>query len=269
MMIIKVKSPSNPAFFVNRVWRRFARLPFIKKPVIVGKDTLRGVNFWARRREREGQQTAFQNCQTLEELFQFSAAMFGPHQIKQEILNFLEFARAEQPECICEIGTADGGTNFLLSQALPSVRLIIGVDLYVKNRVQLHYFSKTYKQLIFINGSSYTPFTVERVRRRLAGRNLDLLFIDGDHNYEGVKQDFLKYRHLVRDGGLIVFHDIVPDYLTRYGIQTDRWVGGVPRFWSKIKLLYPFYDFVEDPEQDGLGIGAIRYYSHISLPDDL
>lgn len=259
----------NPVLFVKIVWRIFARLPFIKKPVILGKDTFRAVSFWARRREREVQQNAFKNCQTLEELFQFSAAMFGPHQIKQEILNFLEFARAEQPECVCEIGTADGGTNFLLSQALPSVRLMIGVDLYVKNRIQLRYFSKTSQQLIFINGSSYTPSTVERVRRRLAGINLDILFIDGDHNYEGVKQDFLNYRHLVRDSGLIVFHDIVPDYLTRYGIQTERWVGGVPRFWSKIKLFYPFYEFVEKPDQDGLGIGAIRYYSHISLPYDL
>jgi predicted O-methyltransferase YrrM len=259
----------NPAFLAMRVWRRFARLPFIEKPVIVGKDRFRALSFWARRREREMQQTVFQDCPTLEEFFQFSAAMFGPHQIKQEILNFLEFARAEQPEYVCEIGTADGGTNFLLSQALPSVRLMIGVDLYVKNRVQLHYFSKTSQQLIFINGSSYSPSTVERVRRRLAGINLDLLFIDGDHNYDGVKQDFLKYRHLVRDGGLIVFHDIVPDYLTRYGIQTNRWVGGVPLFWSKIKLFYPFYEFVEEPEQDGLGIGAIRYYSHIPIPDDL
>jgi cephalosporin hydroxylase len=237
--------------------------------VIVVKDTLGTVSFWARRREREGQQTVFQDCQTIEEFFQFSAATFGPHQIKHEILNFLEFARAEQPECVCEIGTADGGTNFLLSQALPSVRIMIGVDLYVKNRVQLHYFSKTSQQLIFLNGSSYSPSTVERVRRRLAGINLDILFIDGDHNYEGVKQDFLKYRHLVRDNGLIVFHDIVPDYLTRYGIQTERWVGGVPRFWSKIKLFYPFYEFVEEPDQDGLGIGAIRYNSHISLPDNL
>jgi cephalosporin hydroxylase len=268
-MITKVQPTNNPIFFLMRVWRRFTRFPFINRPIIAGKDMFRAVSFWARRHEREVQHTAFHKCQTLEEYFQFSGEMFGPHQIKQEILNFLEFARAEQPEYVCEIGTADGGTNFLLSQALPSARFMIGVDLYVKNRVQLHYFSRASQQLIFINGSSYAPSTVDKVRRKLAGNHLDLLFIDGDHNYDGVKQDFLNYRQLVRDSGLIVFHDIVPDSLTRYGIQTNRWVGGVPRFWSKIKLFYPFYEFVEDPEQDGLGIGAIRYYSHISIPNDL
>jgi hypothetical protein len=34
---------------------------------------------------------------------------------------------------------------------------------------------------------------------------LDLLFIDGDPSYEGVKADFVNYSQLVRPGGLIGF----------------------------------------------------------------
>lgn len=262
-------APMAASSFGMRVWRKFARVPFIYQQLVVGEDMFRAANFWVRKSEREVQSTIFQNCQTLEDNFQFSAQMFGPHQLKLEILSFLKFAKTEQPKYVCEIGTADGGTNFLLSQALPSVRVMIGVDLYVKNRVQLRYFSKASQQISFINGSSYASRTVDKVRRILTPQKLDLLFIDGDHNYNGVKQDFLNYRHLVREGGLIVFHDIVPDYLTRYGIQTGHWVGGVPQFWSKIKQLYPFYEFVENPDQDGLGIGAIRYSAHIPVSEDL
>jgi predicted O-methyltransferase YrrM len=38
---------------------------------------------------------------------------------------------------------------------------------------------------------------------------VDLIFIDGDHSYEGVKQDFEIYAPLVRSDGLIAFHDIL------------------------------------------------------------
>ena len=74
---------------------------------------------------------------------------------------------------------------------------------------------------------------------------------------------------MVRDGGLIVFHDIIPDYLTRYGTKTGRWAGGVPQLWNKIKHLFTHFEFVEDFEQDGLGIGVIRYSESVSIPEDL
>jgi len=36
---------------------------------------------------------------------------------------------------------------------------------------------------------------------------VDLLFIDGDHSYEGVKKDFENYSPLVESGGYIIFDD--------------------------------------------------------------
>jgi predicted O-methyltransferase YrrM len=37
--------------------------------------------------------------------------------------------------------------------------------------------------------------------------SLDLIFVDGDHSYEGVRADWLNYRDKVRVGGLVLFHD--------------------------------------------------------------
>ena len=37
--------------------------------------------------------------------------------------------------------------------------------------------------------------------------SLDFLFIDGDHSYESVKQDFLLYSKLLKKGSLLIFHD--------------------------------------------------------------
>lgn len=39
--------------------------------------------------------------------------------------------------------------------------------------------------------------------------SIDILLIDGDHSYEGVKFDFDHFGHQVRTGGLILFHDSI------------------------------------------------------------
>jgi predicted O-methyltransferase YrrM len=41
--------------------------------------------------------------------------------------------------------------------------------------------------------------------------DIDLLFIDGDHNYDAVKEDFYKFMPLVKRGGYIVFDDLHQD----------------------------------------------------------
>ena len=54
-----------------------------------------------------------------------------------------------------------------------------------------------------IQGMSEAPETLEKMR----GEQIDLLIIDGDHSYGGVKRDFENYRPFMRSGGLILFDD--------------------------------------------------------------
>lgn len=60
----------------------------------------------------------------------------------------------------------------------------------------------------------FSTEVVEQVARQ--ANHLDLLFIDGDHSYEGVKADWEAYKHFLKPGSLVVFHD--------YG-----WAEGVKR----------------------------------------
>jgi predicted O-methyltransferase YrrM len=53
--------------------------------------------------------------------------------------------------------------------------------------------------------------TVNEVMRMLGGP-IDLLFIDADHYYAGVKKDFDLWSPHVRPGGFVVFHDIEPNH---------------------------------------------------------
>jgi predicted O-methyltransferase YrrM len=80
---------------------------------------------------------------------------------------------------------------------------------------------------------------------------MDFLFIDGDHSYDGVKKDFEMYNSLVRNGGIIAFHDITPNGLPEL-------TGGVPQFWREIKNKYQIKEFIKDyNKQTGFGIGVL------------
>jgi predicted O-methyltransferase YrrM len=234
-------------------------------------DVLAYLRFRISGKEQSKYFAVYERCRTVSEYHDFASDILGipPNQIKSEITTFLDFVRTRSPRHVCEIGTADGGTNFLLSQAVPPVVLAMGIDLYVRNTFQLRRYSRSGQELHYLNGSSYGSKVLESVRRSLAGRSFDLIFIDGDHSYTGVKSDFLCYKEFVREGGLIAFHDIVPDFKTRYGQETGHWAGDVPLFWTKIKALYRNHEFVDNPDQDGLGIGCIEYSSRVEVPADL
>lgn len=76
----------------------------------------------------------------------------------------------------------------------------------------------------FLIGWSHDPATVQKAYRHLAG-GIDLLFIDGDHQYASVLTDWLLYSPLVKPGGLVAFHDI--------GLALEGHYG-VPEFVAKL-----------------------------------
>jgi predicted O-methyltransferase YrrM len=255
-------------YIASRMFHRFARIPAVHCVAERVNDRIRERSFRLNLAEKKAFSEIFRECRTAEHFLSFISGMpdMVPHQRRDEILRFLAFAGANSPANVCEIGTADGGNNFLLSQAIPSVKFMLGIDLFVRNKHQLQYFRRPGQKLCYLAASSHEPKTLEKVQDLLAGRTLDLLFIDGDHTYEGVKKDFLSYKRHVRDGGIVAFHDIVPDYKTRYGRETGRWAGEVPLFWRKIKSHFASIEFIENPEQDGLGIGCIEYREAVRLP---
>ena len=206
----------------------------------------------ARRSERDQAASAH----TAEECFAFAQAHFGVGPVQQmaEIKGLLDLAQANGARVVCEIGTRDGGTSVLFSRVLAPDTLVV-MDLYAKNRWRLRSAAPAGQSVHVVDGDSTHPVTVARLRRKLAGRQLDLLLIDGDHGWSGVRQDFINYREFVREGGLIAFHDICPVTDAEVG----RFTGDVPAFWKLISTLYPFHEFIADTGQQGLGIGVIDY----------
>ena len=173
-------------------------------------------------------------------------------QTKSEILELYNIIRELQPEIICEIGTDNGATLYLWSKTLKHNGLIISIDLprlYRKsvNRFLKSFFNKS-QQANFIRENSHSANSVKILTDMLKGRSIDFLFIDGDHSYEGVREDYHLFSKFVKKNGIIAFHDIsVEDNKTGY-------VCGVKRFWNEIKGDHPNREIIE---KGGLGIGIL------------
>lgn len=68
---------------------------------------------------------------------------------------------------------------------------------------------------------------------------IDILFIDGDHSYDGVKKDFEKYEPFVKKGGIILMHDVTHRHF------------GVKDYWKEI--IYPKVNL----PLNGVGLGIV------------
>jgi predicted O-methyltransferase YrrM len=178
----------------------------------------------------------------------FYDGLIRPMQIKDEFIELLKIFKELNPKYILEIGTANGGSLFCFCKLAQDDATIISIDLpegplgggYPEWRIPIYQaFAKENQKLYLLKKDSHKDETLLEVKKILEGNQLDFLFIDGDHSYEGVKKDFELYSTLVRKGGLIVFHDIVNNDPTRLDIE-------VPKFWREIKIKYEFNEIIKD-----------------------
>ena len=154
-----------------------------------------------------------------------------------------------------EIGTNGGGSFYTLCRFAEDDALLISLDLVdcpycgldKKQEVFKKEFAKENQKLHVLHGNSTELETIENIKQILNQNELDYLFIDGDHSYNGVKQDFDNYSPMVRDGGIIVFHDIGGDQEC-----------GSAKFWQEIKQDKNSREiFVPGSEKNVMGIGVI------------
>jgi predicted O-methyltransferase YrrM len=191
--------------------------------------------------------------------FQLGRVTIRAWQVRSELGRLLATVQSERPRIVLEVGTALGGTLFGFAQVAAPDALLITIDLPAGDFGGGYYPARGYlyrrfahgRQTIHpILGDSHSVGTLARVQDLLGGGSVDFLFVDGDHEYEGVRKDFNLYAALVRPGGLIAFHDIVPG--------DEELVGGVPRFWEELKRSRETTELVESWDQGAYGIGVLR-----------
>ena len=181
-----------------------------------------------------------------------------PMQVRAEIIALMGRVKELRAKVVLEIGTANGGTLFLWTRLAAPGATIISVDLpggkwgdgYAGWRRWLYRrFALPGQTIHLIRADSHDPATVERVRS-LMPAPVDFLFIDGDHSYAGVKQDFERFSPFVRSGGLIGLHDIA-----HHPAEQDCHVD---EFWAELQSEQRTTEFIHHVNQGWGGIGIVQ-----------
>lgn len=183
-------------------------------------------------------------------------------QVPNEIIPFMEYLDKEiQPKNLLEIGLCQGATFFIWTNIARGGGIKLGIDLpngpwgahHIRSDKEMeankHLFQTFAPRSYVLFEDSKSDKTIEWVANKLGDNLLDFIFIDGDHSYEGVKQDYYNYLPFVRKGGLIAFHDIK---------NTKRHIEGgctVHKFWQELQG--DKKEFIDDSYDWG-GIGVIK-----------
>jgi predicted O-methyltransferase YrrM len=117
------------------------------------------------------------------------------------------------PATVAEIGRFKGGSTLVMAAALAEGSTLLSYDLHVPGASTLPGvdLDRELQQALtrYGLGEGVQLIVGDSRTVELPATALDLLFIDGDHSYEGTRADFLRWSPLLRDGGHLLFHDAV------------------------------------------------------------
>jgi predicted O-methyltransferase YrrM len=137
-------------------------------------------------------------------------------------------SRVPEKGVIVEIGSYKGLSGAYLAAGAKEGVTTFLVDLWDRTKFNLVSEENRYA----LSSSDFQQITINNLRALGLYRNvvllkglsvdhasawgqcIDLLFIDGDHSYEGIKSDYEAWYQHVKDGGVIAFHDYM-----------ERWPG--------------------------------------------
>lgn len=188
----------------------------------------------------------------------------GAVQKINELSSLISLLKRRNLDTIVEIGTQKGGTLYLWCKIAGQNATIISIDLphgpfgggyKLRDLKRFRKYKRGRQKLYFLRKDSHKQTTKEGVIKILKGRKIDLLMVDGDHSYKGVKKDWQLYSPLVKQNGLIVFHDIL--YHPKFReCQVDN-------LWKEVKKNFKYIEFTDRKHDRGWGqwggIGIIYY----------
>ena len=136
-------------------------------------------------------------------------------------LNYLR-EQAKKHKKILEIGSWHGQTTRALAENTSGIVYAIDTwngskdEKYVYDSSKLNNGDNAFMEFCRNNGNLIDKGKIIPIRMHSANANwvfdvlgikFDMIFIDGDHTYEGVKSDIIGTRSLLQDGALLCGHD--------------------------------------------------------------
>jgi hypothetical protein len=114
--------------------------------------------------------------------------LFGLKDICEEFINF--------DSLVLELGSNDGVSTSLFSKY---AKRVIAVDAIITNKMIS--LLKDSENIDFYN-MNFSEFY-----QKYNNEKYDLIYIDGSHEYNDVKEDIINFKNLIKENGIICGHD--------------------------------------------------------------
>ncbi|MFH1393055.1 MAG: class I SAM-dependent methyltransferase [Patescibacteria group bacterium] len=195
----------------------------------------------------------FQNFEDIAWLFRPLMTSRKTVQLDFDEAAYLFSLARSHPNCrILEIGRYRGGSTLLFAVAIDDNSKLTSIDNLAKigcddsalNRVLEK--SKLYGKVELIVQDS--------TKIKAEPNSYDIVFIDGDHSYEGILRDYEHWKYSVKPGGHLLFHDAA------YGRRFSSVLDGPARCANKVQE-HDFKQFKKVKE-----IGSIVHFSRTDNP---
>jgi predicted O-methyltransferase YrrM len=170
-------------------------------------------------------------------------------QVPEEYAAVLLEIKSLNPRSYLEIGIGNGGSwmtcSYFLRNTLERSNAVDNLSYYQSINQKIEeiqhvesFLRLSIKDVSFFNSNSEN-FLDNHTEK------YDVIFIDGDHGYDGVKNDFLKCLKNINQGGVMIFHDI-----------SSVGAPGVVQLWKEIKQEYKHKEFIHS---NTCGMGIIYF----------
>ena len=166
--------------------------------------------------------------------------------------------RSMKPEVCVEIGSARGRSACFIGMALKENGRgkLYAIDPHTRTEWNDNESVHTYdimRQNLKTLGVTEEVEIIRQTSEQAAKswhKPIDLIFIDGDHSYAGVKRDWELFVPHVRDFGVVIFHD------TLWELNPDP-------VWSRVDMGVP--TFVEELREQGFPVVTVDRDHGVSL----
>lgn len=156
---------------------------------------------------------------------------------------------------VCEIGTWKGKSSYVFASAIKEKNGTLYAvdpfngegdeasnDIYHKEVKKigtplLKNFEKTMTKYGLRKYIKVLPLLSEDARLKFFEPKINLLFIDGNHEYESVKKDYELWSGLIPSGGTIVLHDVNAVHVDGPKRIMEEHISNSPSCWKNVRIV--------------------------------
>lgn len=109
-----------------------------------------------------------------------------------------------------EIGVFEGYNTVLIGNALRQSGKVYGIDPFFNGKLGVSFGKLIAELYVKRNQLQDKVILIAKLSNEAIDdvpANIDFIFVDGDHSFEGVKNDFQNFSGLLAKDGVIAFHD--------------------------------------------------------------